>query len=103
MLTEMIPKYKYWQTNFPNLDTSKEGYPIPEFIGEKSNIEPVCIDTTTMQYQLAYREINAIDSIEADGIDLAEDEEIVSDVKKEIKKEKQNENICLSVVVGLHL
>jgi hypothetical protein len=80
MLNEMIPRYKFWQTNFPNLDTSKEGYPIPELYGQKTNIEPVCIDITTMQYQIAYREIKEIDTVEADGIDLAEDENYETDL-----------------------
>ncbi len=80
MITEMIPKNNFWITNYPNLDASKEGWPIPEFYGEKENIEPTCIDTTIMQYKLAYRKIKAIDAIEVDGINLEEDENYETDL-----------------------
>jgi len=74
MIDESIPVYKFWESNYPKLDPDFNGEPIPEFYGEKSNITPACIDTSIMQYKVAYRKIKAIDGVEADGIDLAEDE-----------------------------
>jgi len=70
MFTEMIPKNKFWVTNYPNLDSSFEGLPIPEFYGEKDNIAPMCIDTTILEYKLANREIYSIEAIQADGVAL---------------------------------
>ena len=70
MITEMIPKYKFWASDYPNLDTNYEGLPIPEFYGAKEDITPVCIDTTILKYKLAKREIYDIDSVKADGVTL---------------------------------
>lgn len=80
MITEMLPKYKFWISNYPNMDSSKDGHVIPERYGEKTNIEPVCINTSIMQYQIARLEIKAIDAVEADGIDLEEDENYETDL-----------------------
>jgi len=80
MITEMLPKHKFWVSNYPNMDSGKDGYVIPEFYGEKDGIEPVCIDTAIMKYQIAHRKIKAIDTVEVDGIDLAEDENYETDL-----------------------
>jgi len=80
MITEMLPKNKFWVSNFPNMDSGKDGYVIPEFYGEKNGIEPVCIDTTIMKYQIAHHEIKAIDTVQVDGVDLAEDENYETDL-----------------------
>jgi len=71
MFSEIIPKYKYWVADYPNLHPWFEGFPIPETYGVKSNVTPVCIDTTTLKYKLAKRAIYSIDSVSADGFDLA--------------------------------
>jgi len=80
MINETIPVYKFWESNYPNLDPDFNGEPLPEFYGEKTNISPICIDTSIMQYKIAYRKIKAIDAVEADGLDLEEDENYETDL-----------------------
>jgi len=81
MFAVMIPKYKFWASNYPNLESEAEGRPIPEFYGQKENISPVCIDTTTLTYKIANREISSIDAVRADGTTLTEDGDYVTDLE----------------------
>lgn len=63
MLDIKIPKFKYNKTDYPNLEDRAVDMIIPERYGVKTNITPVLIDTTTLTYKLAKREIKAIDAI----------------------------------------
>ena len=76
----MIPKYKFWESDYPNLESEAEGISIPDFYGTKDNITPICIDTTILKYKVAYREINAISSVAGDGRQLTEDEDFILDL-----------------------
>lgn len=64
------------------MDESQEGEPIPEFYGEIENIPPVCIDTSIMQYKIAYREIHSIDSVQVDGLEQTPDEDYEVDLSQ---------------------
>ena len=80
MLKIRIPRKKYWITEYPNLSPDAEFRVIPDLFGEKHNIVPVCIDTTTLTYKIAYalndgivdKGIKAIDKVSADGEVLVE-------------------------------
>lgn len=63
MLNIKIPKFKYNTTDYPNLEPRAIDMSIPERYGVKTNITPVCIDTSALKYKLAKREIKAIDAI----------------------------------------
>lgn len=80
MFSEMIPKYKFWASNYPNLEASAEGAVIPEQYGEKENISPVCIDTTIMKYMVAKRELYSIESVKCDGNTLTVTEDYTVDL-----------------------
>lgn len=79
MLDIKIPKFKYNKTDYPNLEDRAVDMIIPERYGVKTNITPVLIDTTTLTYKLARREIKAIDAIVIPtaslvlGVDYTED------------------------------
>lgn len=70
MLKVYLPKYKYWTSVYPNLESGAEGRPIPERWGDLHNVTPICIDTTTGKYKVANasasRKIKAIDAVYAD-------------------------------------
>lgn len=71
MLDILIPKFKYDIATYPDIEERGVDMEIPERYGVKTNITPVCIDTTVMKYKLAKREIKAIDQIVADGVVLS--------------------------------
>lgn len=66
MINIMIPRDKYWKDagHYPNLDSKANGRIIPDLFGEKTNITPVCVDTTTLRYKIANCDIRAIFSID---------------------------------------
>ena len=70
MINIMIPRDKYWITDYSNLNPKADGRIIPDFFGEKKNITPVCVDTTTLRYKIANCDIRAIFSIDEirDGV-----------------------------------
>jgi len=68
MLNVKIPKTKFNSTDYVNLDPDADGLIIPEFWGIKTNIIPVCIDTTTLKYKISKRKNKAIDAIRTGGI-----------------------------------
>lgn len=76
----MIPRDKYWTSNFPNLRASAEGQPIPELYGVKENISPVCVDTTIMKYQIANRTLHSIDAVQCDGHNLTSGTDYTTDL-----------------------
>lgn len=75
MLKVYLPKYKYWTSVYPNLESGAEGKPIPEPWGDLHNITPICIDTTIGKYKVARasasRKIKGIDAVYADDVTLA--------------------------------
>lgn len=80
MIIDMIPKYKYWETNYPHLESGSEGRPIPEFYGEKENITPVCIDTTILKYKIAKRKMLELTAVRADASTLVADVDYIADL-----------------------
>jgi len=76
----MIPKYKFWKSNYSNLEAAAEGTVIPELYGEKEDISPVCIDTTIMKYMIAKRELYSIESVKCDGNTLTVMEDYTADL-----------------------
>jgi len=70
VLDVIIPRRRYNTTDYPNLDPNADGQPIPLLFGHKSNIIPVCIDTTQLKYKICDEnigELYSIEKIEADG------------------------------------
>jgi len=63
MLKTNIPRYKYWISDYPNLDPRAEGQVIPEVYGDIHNITPICVDTIAGKWKIARREIKAIDAV----------------------------------------
>lgn len=80
MLNTRIPIEKYSLTPYPYLAPDAENRVIPDLFGEKHNIVPVCIDTTTLTYKIANAKndsvidkgIEAIDKVTVDGEELVE-------------------------------
>ena len=80
MLNVLIPKTKYNLTDYPNLEDNAETLPVPEFWGVKTNITPICIDTTTGKFKLSKRKLKAIDAIRADGKTLVVTDDYTADL-----------------------
>ncbi len=47
-----LPRYDYWESDFPNLDTNSRGKPRPLFYGDIVGYSPVCIDTVNRVFEL---------------------------------------------------
>ena len=79
VLDIIFPKDRYWKSDFPNLEDDAEGRVRPILYGEKSNIQPICIDTQSGIYEIANHAIKEIVSIKAgnetlvSGVDYTED------------------------------
>jgi len=79
VLDIIFPKDRYWKSDFPNLEDDAEGRVRPILYGEKSNIQPICIDTQAGTYEIANHALKEIVSIQAgnetltSGIDYTED------------------------------
>ena len=65
-----IPIYKYWISDYTNLNPNEEGRAIPVLFGEKINITPVCIDTTTFKYKICGHGLQSIDAVYKNGVEL---------------------------------
>lgn len=65
-----IPLEFYSVDDYPNLDPSAEGRPIPIAFGELEGLTPVCIDTTIYKYKICGHAVNEITTIYLDGIEL---------------------------------
>lgn len=63
ILSATIPKNKFWTTDYANLDPAAEGTVIPLLYGTKTNIVPVCIDTTAGKYKIAGHAIKSVDAV----------------------------------------
>lgn len=84
MLKVILPKYKFWTSVYPNLESGAEGKPIPEVWGDLHNVTPICIDTTIGKYKVARasasRKIKAIDAVYADGVTLSATDDYTADL-----------------------
>ena len=67
-----IPIYRFWTSQYPNLEKGAEGRVIPIPFGELEGITPVCIDTVNFKYKVSYYEIEAITAVYKDGVQLTE-------------------------------
>lgn len=66
-----LPLAVYDITTYPDLDPDAEGKPIPIFYGVKTNIIPVCIDTTALTFKIAEsREIKEVTAVRKNGFAL---------------------------------
>jgi hypothetical protein len=65
-----IPPDHYDATTYPNINPDAVGVPIPILFGEKTNISPVCIDTTAYKYKVSATHFNSgADVFELESID----------------------------------
>jgi len=83
VLDVIIPRKRYNTTDYPNLDPNADGQPIPLLFGHKSNIIPVCIDTTQLKYKICDESLGglySIESITADGETLTPSSDYTEDL-----------------------
>jgi len=83
VLDVIIPRKRYNTTDYPNLDPNADGQPIPLLFGHKSNIIPVCIDTTQLKYKICDENLGglySIESITADGETLTPGSDYTEDL-----------------------
>ncbi len=62
-----VPVYRYWTSEFANLDPEAEGKVRPLLYGQKENITPICINTSAYQYEIAHHALESIDDVYKDG------------------------------------
>ena len=75
MLLTKLPRKKFWTTDYPNLDPSAEGRPIPIGYGEIKDIKPICIDINQGIFLLidtSGRAIKSVDAVRDSGNPLIE-------------------------------
>jgi len=75
-----IPIYKFWTSNYPNLEEGTEGRVIPIPFGEVKNITPVCIDTVNHVYKISNYQIQSIDAVYRDGVLLTAGTDYTTDL-----------------------
>lgn len=80
MLKTIIPKSRYWLTDYPNLEDGADGRVRPLFYGTKENIRPVCLNTSTGLYEIANHGIKEITEIKAGEDTLVVDEDYTEDL-----------------------
>ncbi len=71
MLKKIIPSTRYWIDDYPNLDESAEGLPIPELYGDLTGVAPVCIDTELGKWKFSRRANKTFKALREGGVTLA--------------------------------